>query len=66
MKKLCYECGVTGECETYCQDAIEFEKQDNSDNYQKGRYTTKGIYLTGINKKRELIKRNLRDEHRNS
>lgn len=37
--KLCKQCDITSECETYCREANEFEKQDNSKNYiEKGSY----------------------------
>ena len=52
--KLCYECGVVLECDKHCKDAVDFEKQDNSDNYIKEGYKIKGIARTWTEQKRIL------------
>lgn len=41
--KLCRYCEITSECMTNCQDAVDAEKQDNSDLYMKKKYKAQGM-----------------------
>ena len=48
MKKLCKQCDIRLYCESTCEEAAKFEKQDNSSNYSKEKYIAKPTSITGF------------------